>query len=583
MALPVSTFSEILRSIDPVTNPHQDITYGLNISLAQTQFTHVAKCLDQYGVRKRSRQLLRAVELVITARLNGDKPLLVGDFEVLFRCAGAASDIDAAIRAFGMMSKRGHAARRNTSTWVEFLKARFLVDPQYYQWDRARVVVNARQMYSNKEQFEPKAVWKMERIRLGRNALLVWPFSRTPGKERQELRMRLRQKRGRGSSHEHWMRSKMYGVLLNEELLCASMVVFARSGSWVSIKSIILRRGFRIICKEDDKTGEVTVVGGKRFRKGSPREPTARLLNAIVESFGCMSRIQTGLKLLLYVSNKYEIPIPQATWSSLLSWAYVCASKPTSTMSRLRGNYPVNRTTYKNVLEIWEMMTSEPYNIQPSIDDYSCYIKALIQGHRLKEAIEVIREEVVPHYRQLEKEHFQIIAADILKSRKRASYERLQMETLKEHTWFHIQSWFSKILKVASSNKPFRNKVFMQVHVPSLIHEFSDFFHPEVTYRTALGHVRLQRPNVVKRFDWVQETRRTLPQAVGGMVMESLYRKHGLDRADPKLEWRNVRQIKLQRWRREVRRRVRVKGEPPQAGDVNARQWWRTLEEELMT
>ena len=581
--LPSTTFSEILRFIDPVANPLQDIAYGLNLTQAQAQSTNAARfLLESHGVRKRNTQLLRAVNVVCRARLDGDRQLLPPDYHVLFRCAGAASDVCAAINAFSLMAKSGLAVKRNTSTWVEFLKARFLIDPQYYQWDRARVVAHARQLFSNKEQYMPESSWKMERIRFSRNALLLMPYGRTSDSGVDELRMRLRLKRGHGSAYDHWLRSKLYGVLLNEELLCAQMIGFARSGSLVAIKGVIFRRGFRIDFKENPDTGTVTVVGGKRFRAGNPREPTTRLLNAIVESFGCMSRITTGLKLLVHVSNVYGIPIPQETWSNLLNWAYVCASSPTRRYRNLRGLFPISNASYKHVLGIWKIMTSETYNIQPSIDDYGCYIKALIEGGDFRKAVNIIRDEVVPYYRQLEEEHFETISDDILKSRKRASTHRIQMETLKEYTWFQIASWLRKILKVASSRKTFRDGDFMQVYVPKLIDEFSDFLDPSIRYRTAQGYVQIRRPNIVKRWDWSWEMRKTLPTKAGGMIMHSLSRK-GLDPSDPGLEWQQIRRMRVKHWKRKARPRVRVTGIPPEAGDVNARAWWRRLEKELRT
>lgn len=581
--LPVATFSEILRSIDPIANPEQDIAHGLVLNRGRMMLTNAAIIVDEYGVRKKNRALLDAVTMLYEARVGCEIPLLLHDYEVLLRCAGAASDVQAAIRFFGAISKHGLARERNTSTWIEFIKARFLTEPMYYQWNRANVAVLARQTYSNLQPYEPKALWRMERMRLSQNALIGLPLNRVPGKERQDLRMWLRRKRKFRSYYDHWVRSTLYGVLVNEELLCTSMIAFARSSSLANIKGIILRQHFAILINEDHATGEVTIRGGKDFRPGNPREPTVRLLHAIVEAFGTMSRIPTGLKLLVFVSNRYNIPIPHETWSNMLNWAYVCASKPFSTMRKLQGNYAVNRADHNQVCEIWKIMTSKPYKVKPTIDDYSCYIKALIKGQKLVTAIAIIRQEVVPWYRELEEEHHQNVFEEMLQGQTSPSQRRLQIETKKEYAWYHINTWFREILEAASDKKAYRNGLFMQVKIPALIEEFSDFFHDTISYRTALGYVGIRRPNVVKRADWYQETRKMLPQVLGGMIVRKIDETNeNFSPGDPETDWPEAAQFNLVRWQRRYRPRVRAEGLPPEAGDVNAREWWKTLEEELI-
>ncbi|CAM1509865.1 Fc.00g002000.m01.CDS01 [Cosmosporella sp. VM-42] len=580
--LPTSTFSEILRCIDPVANPKHDIAHGLNLDLGQAQHTNASRLVDEYGVRIQHRAILEAVKVLYQGRLDGSRPLLIPDYEILLRCAGAAADVEAAMFFFGAISRNGLGNRRTTTTWVEFLKARFLIEPIYYQWNRARVAVIARQNYSNRNKRLHKAAWDMERIRLSLSALLPMPFNRMPGDESKDMRMWLRRRKGAKSYKEHWTRSKLYGVLVNEELLCASMIAFARSSSYVSFKSIVLWHGFRLRIREDTKTGEVIVKGGKNFRPGSPREPTARLLYAIVESFGSMSRIPAALKLMVFVSHRYQIPIPHETWSNLLQWAYMCAAKPLQSMRKQEGDFSVNRVTPSHICEIWKIMTSEPYNVIPTIDDYNCYVKALIEQRRLKAAMDIIRQAVIPYYRSLEDQHHKIVEEDLMQDFWEPSDRRLQIEAQKEYTYNHITVMLQKVLGVASENKLQRNGPFMQTVVPDLISEFGDFLPEQVAYRTAQGRVRIERPNVVKRFDFVMETRMTLPQKIGGMMMMKSLRKRNQDTWDHD-EWPEVPQMRVKTWRRVPRPRVRAEGRPPAAGDVRARTYWKALEEELMT
>ena len=201
---------------------------------------------------------------------------------------------------------------------------------------------------------------------------------------------------------------------------------------------------------------------------------------------------------------------------------------------------------------------------------------------RLKAALDIIRQEAIPYYRRLEDEHHRIVGEDLMQGHWDPSHRRLQIETQKEYAYNHITVWLQKVFGVASENKFQRNGMFMQTVVPNLIHEFSDFLPEQIAYRTAQGRVRIERPNVVKRFDWVKETRMTLPQKVGGMMMRKGLEKKGQETWDPE-EWPDVRPLKIQEWRRRPRPRVRADGKPPSSGDVRARTYWKSLEEELMT
>ncbi|KAF7547683.1 hypothetical protein G7Z17_g7559 [Cylindrodendrum hubeiense] len=578
--LPAATFSEIMRCIDPVANPAHDASHGLNITQGQMQFLGASSLIDDFGVRIHHCKVLDAVKVLMDARRAVGVPMLIPDYEVSMRCAGAAVDIHAAIDFFAAISKDGLGPQRNTSTWTEFTKAMFITEPMYYQFDRSRVVVLPRQMYSARQPMEPKGLWALERLRYSLGNLRSLPFNRNKRHINQDLRMITRQKM---RSRSHWISAKLYGVLLNEELLCASMISFARSSSLALIKGNVLRRGFRISLKEDQDTGESILKGGKRFRKGNPREPTERLLHAIVEAFGSMSRIRAALELLVYVSRLHRIPIPHETWSNLLNWAYVCGSKPFQVMRRHQGSYQVHVVKAKDVTEIWHVMTSEPFNVKPTFDDYSVYIKSLIVQRSFRTAIDIIRNEAVPYYRRLEEEHHKILIDELLQNTPGPTHQRIQVETHKQYVWFHIANCFKALVKTASANRVQREGHFMQVILPDLINEFGEFFHHQVTYRSAQSHICLTRPMVERRFNFEMKVRRTLPEKLGGMVVQSLHKRGELDTEDPEFEWPQVPQLNVLDWKRRPEKRTRVVGPASLGNDPSPKEWWRAVSKELRT
>ncbi|KAH7140815.1 mitochondrial ATPase expression-domain-containing protein [Dactylonectria macrodidyma] len=576
--LPIATFSEILRWIDPVANPAHDVAHGLNITLGQTQFIDSSRLVDEFGVRVQHREVLDAVNILMEARQAAGIQMLIPDYEVFIRCAGAASDKIASVNFFGASARDGKGPQRNTSTWTEFTKAIFLTDPTYYQFDRTRVISLPRLKSSDRQTYNSESLKRIGRMKLNISNLRHLPFNRQRERVSQELRMLTRMKY---TAQTHWDRSKRYGVLVDEKLLCATMVSFARSNSLTRMKGLVLQRGFGISLNEDKETGQALVGLGKWFRKGNPREPTKHFLNAIVEAFGSMSRIRAALGLLVNVSRQYGIQVPHETWSNLLHWAYVCSSKPYSRMYALQNNYKVNSTKSQDVIDIWHAMTSDPFNVTPTFEDYNVYIKSLIAQRKLRLAVKVIREEAVPFYRQLEDEHLSIVLDEVLQGVTSPGHQRRQMEAHKEHVWFHIASWFTGILKGASRGRKQREGDFTRVIIPNLLHEFGEFFHHQISYRSTHGHIQMTRSDVKPRFNFEQKLRTTLPNNLSGVVVKALHRKGEIDMEDPNFVWPQTQPLEVLDWKRKPIKRRRARGTAPGPNEVGREGWWKKLEQDL--
>ncbi|KAI8667218.1 hypothetical protein NCS56_00857100 [Fusarium sp. Ph1] len=582
--LPVVTFSEILRWIDPVANNSKhDVAHGLNISLGHTQFTNLGKLVNDFGVRDHHRTLLDAATILFDACQETGRNLLVTDYEVFIRCAGAAADPVAAADFFGAIAKSGLEKKRTTATWNEFVKARFMIDPLYYQFDRSRVAVLARRMFKERKRryLPPGSMKRMERLRYSLNAHRALPFNRLPHRVSQDTRALHGKRQSFHGYRRHWLRSKEYGTLVDEELLCTSMIAFARAGNLANLRGVVTLRGFRLKFTENE--GITVARGGKNFREGNPREPTERILSAIVESFGCMSRITTAKELLIHFSKWHNIKIPHETWSSLLNWAYVCASKPFQPQRKLMGDYAANVVKPFDIQRIWETMTSAPYNVEPTFEDYSVYIKTLIIQRKFRPALDLMRGYAIPYYRHLEQQHEAIVFDEVLQEFSRPSHRRIQIETQKEHVWYHIATWLNNLLSSASACKWQRNGHFMQVVIPEIVEEFSEFFHDQVRYRTAQGHVCIKRDMSVPRFTWSRKARKSLPQDRGGPEVKAMEKQGKINLDDPNFKWPRVPTMKVVEWKRTPVARVRAMGPAPESTDVNARGWWDKLERELMT
>ncbi|PTB65028.1 hypothetical protein BBK36DRAFT_1142046 [Trichoderma citrinoviride] len=596
--LPAATVSEILRSIDPLLVPETDIAHGLNLTQAHAQFTYLGMLVNQFGVRKVHHGTLQGVRtlLEIRSRAPPSQGPTAADFEVAMRCAGAAVDYQQAKEFWTAMAAHGLQDSRTSKSWSDFIKARFMVEPAYYQFDRSRVAFLARDLYSNHNTLPMSSLKHLDKIRFGINALKREPWNRRPDQLDEDMRRLLRPRSGYRSFKGHWVRNLYYGHEMDEELLCTSMVAFARSSSVNAIKKMILESYYGIVITGTHPSN-FQVSGGREFSPNSPLKPTPRLLHAIVEAFGSMSHIVLGTKLLDFVSRRYGIPIPYETWSNLLSWTYVSASKPFKrTRNIYSGGTSTLSTSAADVRHIWDVMTSAPYNFQPTLADLDIYIKTLLNQRSFGRAIAAIRTTAIPLYASLRQSHHTALADEILQLdalssvnnshaaslAARATARRRRAQLLHDHAHHLIAAWLARLLKSASAVRSARQGSFMRVRVPDLLREFPDFFHPQIRYRTAQGHVVLQRPDedVTHRFDWDGGAwRTTLPQKKAGIYARDF---EGSD--EPDFPWPQVKSIRVLEWKRTPRKRSELSRRPPgeAARESRAAAWWDSMEEELM-
>ncbi|GKT99212.1 hypothetical protein FLAG1_01954 [Fusarium langsethiae] len=585
--LPANVLSAVIRALDPIHNPQIDVAHGLNISLGQIQFTNACNLVDEFGVRRHHVFVLEAMKLLLKARRSAGRELVLADYEVFLRCAGAAGDIAAAMFFFGAIREHGLAPKRTTTTWNEFLKARYQMNPAYYQFDRQRVLLKARDSYRVTFRTILKNVRRIETLRHSMNALKEFPFNRQRHRLWADNFLWQRQKMGFQSYFAHWRRSRAMGVLLNEELLCSTLIGLGRSGSLTHIRSIVLKKGLGIGLLEDKETGIFSIIGRRSFRPGNPKAPTERFLNAMVEAFGCMSRICLCLDLVIHTSNVYHIPIPHETWNNLFNWAYVCSTKSNQAQRKILESFPPSALVDAQlVTKVWETMTSAPYNVEPTFESYIARIKVLIFQRRFGAAREMIRDHAIKHYRSLEKEHQQIVFDEVLQEVSHVSHRRLTIETQKEHAWYAIQECVHRFFSDVTSNANRRNSKYPQTVVPNIILEFSEFMTEQIRYRAAQGYVCLERSVQPRRYKWVKRNRQTLPQLKGGFETQMLAmdgKIAGAETFEDRMEnWPRDEVMNVREWKRVPNPRLRAKGAPPESTDVNAREWWNTLAGELM-
>jgi hypothetical protein len=95
---------------------------------------------------------------------------------------------------------------------------------------------------------------------------------------------------------------------------------------------------------------------------GSPFWPTQHTLNAIANAYGYNGALGAAIQLIDSMSNRFSIPIPPATWLSLLVWSSRCST--------------IYQRPYRGFISplaaprLFKTMTSEPYSLSPGVEAY---------------------------------------------------------------------------------------------------------------------------------------------------------------------------------------------------------------------
>ena len=495
------SFSELLRSLDPVTSVSKDIDAAKDVHIGpgMAQHTELGRAIDEFGVRRIYPELLKNLVAATQLRIEAGHGLLLSDYKVLLRCAGAASDLHMAKKIWHLMETRDQLPIRDGDAYNEFIKARFLTDPLYTQFDMAKFRVSPANMHKQKIWLSPRQLTAIRNLRRNILAHQSHRFGQNRyAPEKAEALVRILRKTK--PVRRVFLRIVHDGVAVDEKLLCSAMVAFARNGALRFIKTILWKY-WKIKVHTNKETREITIAGGTTmYRPDSPMYPTTRLLDAIVESFCCNAEVTTALKLLGFISSRYNIPILNETWSKLLQWTYVQSSRPASTEWKL-ANWPEKIVRPDTVQLVWDTMVSEPYNMQPRFDDHIVLIKSLLSQGRLKDSLQRMLE-LQPTYARaladLEDAFYEHVYTSRLGVDTAQSLARwLEARSRKQAMWYSIQTCCRQLLGRVRSN---RLDDVMTVHLlPQLVDAFRPFFARSLRYRTATGLVEIHNPSPIAR------------------------------------------------------------------------------------
>ncbi|KAI3320374.1 hypothetical protein HD806DRAFT_524738 [Xylariaceae sp. AK1471] len=506
--LPRTTFIEFFRALDPLHVARDCDPAGTShISVGMFKMLHMESSIDDWGVRKLYTRLLQRLLMLMDALKSSGHALNVEEYISLLRCAGAASDIMGVKKIWRDLILGPAVVWRNSEVYTEFIKARFLTDPLYTNYQKTTRMVTPRNLHRSRMRLAEGYVRRLDTLHLMLRGKKL-RFGLNKDAELVEEQMRLL--RGNGPALRLFNRVIVYGILVDENLLCAIMIALGRSGTLHFIGTHILQKQFGIIMSHltlDERDSQSQAAAqGNTISSGPFRiRPTVRLMRAVVETYGSNGEISIAVQLVEHLSNAYGIPIPPDVWQDLLEWTYIMSTPPATTAWKIAGLYS-KIPSPKAVEMIWNAMTSPPYNQVPSFEHYDVLIRSLIgqRSYNQAEALPRMREAVALYHEQCQEyeaavfEYIQNLRDGISSG---ATVHRFECARFKkQQMWYDISVWCRTLLKNLrySLVSPVPNPL-----VPDFIQEFRPFLKNPVRYPTPTGRVSLVDP-VIETFTSMQ-------------------------------------------------------------------------------
>lgn len=308
------------------------------------------------------------------------------------------------------------------------------------------------------------------------------------------------------------------GVAGDEETFCHIMIAFAREGDLAGVASI-LKRVWDI---DIDRLmqSHVSEPSTKHYTKDSPYFPSEQLLYSIAHAYGINNAIPTALRLVDYVSRQYSVTIPHNVWKELLMWTGVLSAKrnyaneledetidarKSDQLSNLVGQLPPEA-----VSNLWATMTSDPYNVQPTMEMYLPLIRNLMDRQRFGEALARMNEA-----RKLYKAEVDNISQKLQALNSTFPQERNPIfdRRKRDLDFFHLESlvhrqflrkWVEKLI-YQSTQSLRRNPDWQFRKIPKLLEHWALFLPNRTTYEVDSGTVKFWTGNLAEKrlVQWV--------------------------------------------------------------------------------
>ncbi|RAK99468.1 uncharacterized protein BO80DRAFT_426458 [Aspergillus ibericus CBS 121593] len=240
------------------------------------------------------------------------------------------------------------------------------------------------------------------------------------------------------------------------------------------------------------------------YDRSSPLYPTNHLLFAIAHAFGTNNDIPAALRTIDFISNKYDIPVPENVWLELFERSFVL-SRPRFGPDAERN--AKGKVSYDFLNTMFETMTAEPFNVRPTIEVHHILAKTAWDRARLSEfqrhmraAYEILKEtrrkrrtarSIIEAYLGHSKAHRVGVHPTLLRSRAFAdavhAYDILRLRTFQQTT---IMERLARLLLIHHRWVGRDNPAWERSILPRALEEWRDFLPESLSYAMRGGLVQ---------------------------------------------------------------------------------------------
>ncbi|KAH7377589.1 mitochondrial ATPase expression-domain-containing protein, partial [Cadophora sp. MPI-SDFR-AT-0126] len=486
ISLPPSTFSEVLRCMDPkhFLDRHSEIyksigpwtmrTLSLDRHLRQEDFYYFSSVF-----------LAQVKDIVDTRKLWW--PLTLSDYKYLLKCACSVGHAQAAEEIWDSMTQPytewtadGTQIKRepldpDLECYNLYLKVkcwRESTNPK--QRHRLRVIA-----YNLVPRHWEKAPYELSGHRAGPNHGVKAQVSRV------------------------FRRMVLAGIAGNEETFRLMMTALAREGDMLGVEAI-LKKVWSIDVRALMTGNEEELPPVTSYHPSSPFYPSKHFLFTICHVYGINNNIPTALSLIDYISSQYSIPIPLEAWDELLEWTFVLSNK-IILRRKWRGKdgialdigRQVGELPPEAVSNLWQTMISEPYNVQPTMAMYNRYMSNLLYRQRfgemqdrMEEARKLLKRDVLDltrkniAFKTSMRQHSSKIVTE--KRARDVVFALLRVGRNRQY----IKRWVRLLLKRGSDVLK-RSESWSLQNIPIILEKWSLFLPKQVKYGVPTGSVVL--------------------------------------------------------------------------------------------
>lgn len=356
-SLPATTVSEILRMFDPqhFIDPFKLIHRDLH----PWQISHRRD--DTRQLKEVFVDFAQAIEVLLTRWRQTSRTFGLAEYKILLNVARATGDGETAEILY--QSMRIDGVLLDTTCWNHYLEAKC--------WSNA---------------YDP----------IARHKLRVIPYhmvSRLPVKRGSEPRPGF----GNYFTGDTGLKTEIVkkfdtmvkrGATADATTFSMLMVAMSREGDMAGVKSI-LRKVWDVdvdtILQQDDDSS----IANNLLSRKSPSYPTQDLLFTVAHVFGSNNELPAALRIIDYISRKYSIEIDDETWAHLFEWTFILSTPRYK--GRKADGAQLGQLPLASVGNLWNTMTSEPYNIKPTMPMYNRRIRNLWKRQMLDPMLEAMR------------------------------------------------------------------------------------------------------------------------------------------------------------------------------------------------